>query len=329
MDSLKSVEGFAGIIANNIAMLDIFKNIKKISNFSTTVLLQGESGTGKELIAKAIHSNSPRAEQKFVAVNCGAIPENLIESELFGHKKGAFTDATKDKKGLFEEANGGTILLDEIGELPIHLQVKLLRVLQEGEIRAVGDENTIPVDVRVIAATLRDLENDICEGRFRDDLYYRLNVITIKVPPLRERKDDIPFLVKHFINSNNQRLGLKVLEIDEEALEYLVKHNWPGNIRELENCIERSMIMSEDNYIRTEQLPKTVLAEVGTENTESTPIEDDQLSIKMRVRLLEQDLIRKALSRTGGNRTHAAKLLEISHRTLLYKLKEYNIADEA
>lgn len=317
---------FSNIISKSPGMLEIFESIKKISEYKTTVLLYGESGTGKELIARAIHHNSPRRNKRFVAINCGAIPENLLESELFGHKRGSFTDATRDKKGLFEEADGGTILLDEVGELPLHLQVNLLRVLQENEIRPVGDSRIIPINVRVIAATLRDLEEDVLEGRFRDDLFYRLNVITLKIPPLKERKEDIPLLVNYFIKRNQEKLGLPVYGINKDAIAALMEHEWPGNIRELENCIERAMILTEGNEITLTSLPRTVKKSAQDNSVLSLPV--DELSIKKLSRSLEESLIKRALEKTGGNRTHAAKLLEISHRTLLYKLKEYNLVNE-
>ncbi len=318
---------FSNIIAKSPAMLEIYETIKKIADYKTTILIYGESGTGKELVARAVHHNSIRRHKRFVAINCGAIPENLLESELFGHKRGSFTDALRDKKGLFEEAEGGTILLDEIGELPLHLQVKILRVLQENEIRPVGDTRIVPINVRVIAATLRDLETDVLEGRFRDDLFYRLNVITLRIPPLRERKEDIPLLVNHFIKRNQERLGLPVYGIAKEAMAALLEHDWPGNIRELENSVERAMILTEGEEITLSSLPKNVRREQsGSLKNISFP--DDELSIKTLSRRLEETLIRRALEKTRGNRTHAAKLLEISHRTLLYKLKEYCITDD-
>jgi two-component system response regulator AtoC len=316
---------FSNIVARSPEMLEIFETIKKVADYKTTIMLYGESGTGKELVAKAIHYNSQRRNKRFIAINCGAIPENLLESELFGHKKGAFTDALRDKKGLFEEAEGGTILLDEIGELPLHLQVKLLRVIQENEIRPVGDSRIISTDVRIIAATLRDLESDVLDGRFRDDLYYRLNVISVRIPPLRERKEDIPVLVSHFIKKHQEKLGLTVYGISKEALATLLDHDWPGNIRELENCVERAMILTEGDEITLASLPKSVKSTPNAGPALAT--DSDELSIKVHSRTLEEALIRRALERTGGNRTHAAKLLEISHRTLLYKLKEYNLAD--
>ncbi|MCB0346335.1 MAG: sigma-54-dependent Fis family transcriptional regulator, partial [Bdellovibrionales bacterium] len=256
-DQVRKRYSFSNIIADSPSMAGIFETIKKIADYKTTILIVGESGTGKELIARAIHQNSTRRSKKFVAINCGAIPENLLESELFGHRKGAFTDATRDKKGLFEEADGGTILLDEIGELPLHLQVKLLRVLQEGQIRPVGGSDVISIDVRVIAATLRDLEQDVIDGRFRDDLYYRLNVVSIQVPPLRDRKEDIPILVHHFLQKHQAKLQLPVDRIDDSALKLLMNYSWKGNVRELENAIERAMILTEGDSITASSLPKS------------------------------------------------------------------------
>ncbi len=318
---------FSNIVAQSESMAEIFEMIKKIADYKTTVMIYGESGTGKELIAQAIHYNSNRRNKRFVAINCGAVPENLLESEFFGHKRGSFTDATRDKKGLFQEADGGTILLDEVGDLPLHLQVKLLRVLQEGEIRPVGDEQLIPIDVRVIAATLRDLEQEVIDGKFRDDLFYRLNVVTIRIPPLRERKEDIPLLVDFFMKKNQEKLGLTVHEVSKDAMNALLDHEWPGNVRELENCIERAMILTEEEKITVQSLPKTIKGGAATVSPFVTIAVDD-LSIKTHTKALEKYLIAKALEKTRGNRTHAARLLEISHRTLLYKLKDYNMSDD-
>lgn len=317
---------FQNIIAASGAMLSVLETVKKIADYKTTVMIHGESGTGKELVARAVHFNSSRKNKPFVAINCGAIPENLLESELFGHKRGAFTDATRDKKGLFEEAQGGTLLLDEIGELPLHLQVKLLRVLQENEIRPVGDSRVIKIDVRIIAATLRDLEQDVLAGRFRDDLFYRLNVITLKIPALRERREDIPVLLDHFIAKHREKLGINVTSVSKEALAALMEYNWPGNIRELENCIERAMILADGTEISLSNLPPSVHRREVQQ--ESFSLEEKNLSIKYHSRKLEETLIRRALEKTGGNRTRAAKLLEISHRTLLYKLKEFGLASD-
>lgn len=315
---------FSNFISQSPEMKRIFDTVKRLANFNTTILITGESGTGKELLAKAIHHNSPRRDKPFVAINCGAIPANLVESELFGHRKGSFTDAIRDKRGLFEEAHGGTIFLDEVGELPLNLQVKLLRVLQEQQIRRVGDEQNIDVDVRVLAATLRDLEADVKVGRFRDDLFYRLNVVSIKIPALRERPEDIPVLVEHFLSKLNRKLGISIADVESDALRLLMRYRWRGNVRELENCIERAMVLADGDYITCGALPDhvrdgaaAVVAHPGTKE------ESDNLSIKERTRSLEIDLIQRALRQTGGNRTRAAKILEISHRALLYKLKEY------
>jgi two-component system response regulator AtoC len=294
----------------------------------------GESGTGKELVARAIHRCSPRRDEPFIAVNCGAIPAPLLESELFGHRKGAFTDANRDRRGLFEEANGGTLFLDEIGELPLALQVKLLRVLQEEEIRRLGDTQDVSIDVRIVAATARDLAAEVARGNFREDLYYRLNVVALHLPALRERREDIPLLVTHFVERMNARMGLAIVGALPEAMRLLVEYDWPGNVRELENTIERAMVLTESAHLEVDGLPDKVRG--LTRNPRKTAAEghesvvpggdDGDLSIKRASRRAEEDLIRRALARTGGNRTRAAELLEISHRALLYKIKEYGIA---
>ncbi len=316
--------GLGKMVARSAGMEEIFKTIRKIAEYKTTILIQGESGTGKELVARAIHEQSPRANQAFVPVNCGAIPENLLESELFGHVKGAFTDASRDKKGLFAEADGGSLFLDEIGELPVNLQVKLLRALQEEEIRRVGDTRGSRIDVRVIAATVRDLAADVQAGRFREDLYYRLNVLPLVIPPLRERLEDVPPLVEHFIARNNTRLGLEIKGISPEALKLLMDFSWPGNVRELENTIEHAMVLSESDEIGVEGLPAKVRE---SKDRIRMTLLSGELSIKKTTRIIEEELIRRALKQTGGNRTNASKILEISHRALLYKIKEYGITD--
>lgn len=324
---LEGETAFEHIIAASPAMQDIFTTIEKVAQFSTTVLIQGESGTGKELIARAIHARSARKNKPFVALNCGAIPENLLESELFGHRKGSFTDATKDKPGLFEEADGGTILLDEVGELATHLQVKLLRVLQEKCIHPIGAAEPIPVDLRILAATLRDLEADVEEGRFRDDLYYRLNVVPIVVPALRQRPEDVAVLIQHFLVAHRSKLGLQVFAVSEEVQQALCSYPWPGNVRELENTLERAMILCSGETIELENLPKRIAENTNPSDSQDLLIDTkiETLSIKTHTKKLETFLIRKALEETKGNRTHAAKLLDISHRTLLYKLKEYDL----
>jgi two-component system response regulator AtoC len=295
--------------------------IKQIGATRSTALILGESGTGKELVARAIHEASPRRGRRFVAVNCAAIPAALLESELFGHARGAFTDAIRDRAGLFEEASGGTLLLDEVGELPLPLQAKLLRVLQEGELRRVGDATPIQVDVRLIAATLRDLAEEVAAGRFREDLYYRLNVLPVRIPPLRERTEDIPQLARYFAERHAARHGLGDVALPDAVIEALAAQPWPGNVRELENVIERALVLAEG--------PEIDLAYLSTVMTMKAPVTNghaDELSIKKATRDLEQELIRRALGVTQGNRTNAAKLLEISHRALLYKMKEYGIS---
>jgi two-component system response regulator AtoC len=307
------------IVAKSEAMRKIFDLIKKVARYKSSVLISGESGTGKELVARAIHYNSDRKDKPLISINCGAIPENLLESELFGHVKGAFTDAVRTKKGLFEIAHQGTMFLDEVGELPQSLQVKLLRVLQDGEIRRVGDTASFQVDVSLIAATARDLESEVKHGRFREDLYYRLNVLPIHLPPLRERKEDIPSLIEHFIALYNKKLGLRIKGTVKETMERFLQYSWPGNVRELENIIERGMILAEKDTIGLEALPIYV-----QEGSQSTPVSSG-LSIKKGAREMEITLIKEALHKTGGNRLQAARILEISHKTLLYKLKEYGL----
>jgi two-component system response regulator AtoC len=311
-----------GIVARSDPMQRVFRTLRKVADYKTTVLLTGESGTGKELVAKALHFNSVRRDRAFIPVNCGAIPENLLESELFGHVRGAFTGADRARKGLFEEADGGTLFLDEIGELPLTLQVKLLRVLQEGEIRRVGESQSTPVDVRVVAATVRDLRAEVDAGRFREDLFYRLNVLPIHLPPLREREGDVPLLVEHFVARFNARLGTRVQGVDAAAAKVLVQYPWPGNVRELENAIERAMVLADAERLAVEDLPQRI-----RESTDRirTTLASDELSIKKTTRIIEEELIRRALTKTGGNRTRAAELLEISHRALLYKIKEYAV----
>jgi two-component system response regulator AtoC len=304
-------------------MRALFRTIEKVAEHKTTVLLVGESGTGKELVARALHARSPRAQKPFVAVNCGAIPAGLLESELFGHKRGAFTDATSDKRGLFEEAHGGTLFLDEIGELPLPLQVKLLRALQEGSVRRLGDTRDVQVDVRVVAATLRDLALEVKEGRFREDLYYRLEVLTLVVPPLRDRREDLPLLVEHFLAKTNARLGTKVRGVDPRAMRLLLDYPWPGNVRELENLIERAVVLAEGDLLGEQDLPDRLRA---AHDPIAQTLAAGEISIKKTTRVVEETLIRRALERTRGNRTAAARLLEISHRALLYKLKDYGIS---
>ena len=323
-DEIRKEHRFDDILAKSQKMLDIFRTITKIAEYKTTVLVAGESGVGKELVARAIHQRSTRRGGPFVAVNCGAIPENLLESELFGHKKGAFTDAVQDRRGLFEEADGGSLFLDEIGELPLALQVKLLRVLEEEKIRRVGDVRDIKIDVRIITATHRDLLAETKAGRFREDLFYRLNVLPILVPPLRDRREDIPLLIDHFVARNNVRLGTSIRGLDTESRRLLFEYPWPGNVRELENTIERAMVLAEGDQIVAQDLPERLRE---ARDPVQTQLASGELSVKKTMRIVEEILIRRALQRTKGNRTRAAEVLEISHRALLYKIKDYQITD--
>jgi len=311
----------SGIVGRSEPLLQLLAVARKVARHPTTVLVTGESGTGKELVARLVHRSSPRADAPFVAVNCGAIPEALLESELFGHAKGAFTGATAERRGLFEEAHGGTLFLDEIGELPPALQVKLLRALQEGEVRRVGDNASRAVDVRVIAATSRDLEAEVAAGRFRSDLYYRINVVRLHLPPLRERRADVAELATHFVAACNRRFNTSVRAIAPAAMRLLMEYPWPGNVRELENAIERAVVLAEGPELGVDQLP----AALRTPAAAPLPPADADLSVKRQTERLERDLIRRALERTSGNRTRAAQLLELSHRALLYKIKEFGL----
>jgi two-component system, NtrC family, response regulator AtoC len=322
-DEIRKEHRFEDILAKSGKMQDIFRTITKISEYKTTVLITGESGAGKELVARAIHRRSKR-NGPFVAVNCGAIPENLLESELFGHKKGAFTDAIQDRRGLFEEATGGTLFLDEIGELPLALQVKLLRVLEDEKIRRLGETRDLQVDVRIVTATHRDLPAETKAGRFREDLFYRLNVLPIHCPPLRDRREDIPLLIDHFLARNNARLGTSIRGLDTEARRLLYEYAWPGNVRELENTIERAMVLTEGDTITAQDLPERVRE---ARDPVQMQLASGELSVKKTMRIIEEILIRRALQKTKGNRTRAAEILEISHRALLYKIKDYLIGD--
>lgn len=312
---------FADIISRAPRMQELFGLIRKLCEVKTTVLVQGESGTGKELIARALHFTGSRCHAPFVAVNCGAIPENLLESELFGHVKGAFTDAASDKAGLFEQADGGTLFLDEIGEMPLSLQVKLLRVIQDEEIKRVGGTTAKKVNVRVVSATAKRLDEEVAAGHFREDLFFRLNVFTISLPSLRERVEDIPLLVDHFLVRFSRQFHKEVTEVSPGALQAMVRYPWPGNVRELENVLERGMILCEEPTLDLHCLPERIAA--GSAGGSALHLSYDNLSIKQAGEAMERELISRALEKTGGNRTHAARLLEISHRALLYKLKEY------
>lgn len=313
---------FDRMVGQSKAMQAVFELAKKVARHNTTVLITGESGTGKELIARGIHLYSERADGRLVPVNCGGIPENLLESEMFGYKKGAFTGADRDKAGLFEAAEGGTLFLDEIGELPLSLQVKLLRVLQESEVRPVGDPKTHKVDVRVITATAKNLEAEMQKGAFREDLFYRLNVMQIHLPSLRERPEDIPSLCQLFIERFNGELKKNITAITPAAMSLIMNHPWPGNVRELENVIQRAVVLAEQDVLLPEHLPGSIVT--GLENGHLDTLFEG-FSLKEAQRSLEKKLIVKALTETGGNRTRAARLLEISHPSLLSKLKAYGI----
>jgi two-component system response regulator AtoC len=315
------------------AMEDVVSMVEKVKDYDTTALVTGESGTGKELVARKLHYGGMRKDSPFVAINCGAIPETLLESELFGHRKGAFTEAKSDRAGLIEKANGGTLFLDEIGELPLMLQTKLLRFLQEGELRRLGDTEVRKVNVRIVAATARDLEQEIQAGSFREDLYYRLNVIRIHVSPLRERKEDIPLLAQHFLAVYCRKFRKGEMRFSPEAVETLKGHDWRGNVRELENMIERCVLLGGEGEVSRDQLVSIweggVAGEKGADRSPRViirvPVSVVDPDLKTAVKEMERQMIRLALERTGGSRPKAAELLGISHPALLYKAKEYGI----
>ena len=315
---------FASMIAGSRAMRAVTDTAARVAQGDTTVLLEGESGTGKELLAKAIHFHSPRARAPFVTINCGAIPENLLESELFGHRRGSFTGAVNDRKGKFEVANHGTIFLDEIGELPHLLQVKILRVLQEREIDKVGETRSIKVDARVIAATNRDLEKMIADGGFREDLYYRLAVVSILVPPLRERADDIPFLVDHFLYKHAERLGRIRPTIDKAVYSAFNLYCWPGNIRELENVIERALVLDKDGHLGLDDLPDRLQVREHRISTLRMELPDEGISLEG----VERELLLAALQKHNWNQTRAAAYLNITRSTLLYRMQKFALERE-
>jgi two-component system response regulator AtoC len=321
--AIRKEDQFLDIIGKSPAMRSVFKLVEKVADYTTTVLITGESGTGKEMVAKSIHYSGNRSKHRMVSVNCGGIPENLLESELFGYKKGAFTGASQDKAGLIQDAHLGTLFLDEIGELPLPLQVKLLRVLQESELRPIGANQVLKIDTRVIAATSKDLEKEVQTGAFRQDLFYRLNVLNIKLPPLRDRSEDIPLLCEHFCGIFNQKLQKNIKAFSPGALACLLKYPWPGNVRELENVVERTMVLAEDETLGPGHLPERVrlAGDLG-------PMAESAAghSLKVAQRLLEKKMIARALRETKGNRSQAARLLEISHPCLLSKIKTHEIS---
>ncbi|SRR5579875_3464202 len=322
---LETKYGLGNIIGRSPTILKVFDLIKRVSELKVNILVTGESGTGKELVARAIHYTGIRQQGPFVPVNCGAIPETLMESELFGYRRGAFTGATRDKKGLFEEADGGTIFLDEIADLPIHLQVKLLRVLEDKTVRPLGSTEPVPIDVRVIAATNKNLEEEVTRGRFREDLFYRLNVIKIVLPPLRERREDISPLALHFIDKYSREMEKDIRGISPKALEVLESYHYPGNVRELENIIARCVALETSNVIRRETLPQPV-GEVNSIDIESSL--SSTASLDSLLNDIEKKMIEKSLRSTDGNKTEAAKLLGITLRSLRYRLAKHGLSDE-
>lgn len=314
---------FDEIVTRSPAMEEALEMATRVARYPSPVLITGESGTGKELVARLIHRESDRADRNFVPLNCGAIPENLLEAELFGYMRGAFTGADRERAGLFEEATGGTLFLDEIGEMPPLLQVKLLRALQEGEVRRLGENRAREVDVRIIAATNKDLEDEIRAGRFRQDLYYRIAVVPIHLVPLRHRREEIPLLARHFVEIHNDRLHLEIEGIEADALRLLSDYGWPGNVRELENTIERAMVLATGPKLTVDDLPPHITSPVPA--VDSPELSMDELSVKKHSAALEKRLIIRALERTRGNKTKAAELLELSSRALLYKMRDYNL----
>ncbi len=326
--------GQFGMVGQSPALAEVFDTIRKVAASPSTILVTGESGTGKELIARALHEESARHARAFIKINCAAIPRDLIESELFGYEKGAFTGAVTSKPGRFELAHEGTLFLDEIGLIPPEMQAKLLRALQESEFERVGGIDSIRVDVRLVAATNADMEAEVAAGRFREDLFYRLNVVPLRLPPLRERREDIPLLVDHFLGKYRERLGKDVQRLSREALQILVDHDWPGNIRELENVLERAVLFSESDTLETEQLPP----KLRTPGPSSSQKEDKQSRpavgplkaiVKRHTESLERDLVVRALEETGGNVTQAARRLEISRKSLQNKMRDHGLREHA
>ena len=313
--------GFANIIGQSRRMQEIYQIIEAVAGTDSTVLIQGESGTGKELVANAIHFHSPRSTEKMITVNCSALTANLLESELFGHVRGAFTGAIKDKPGRFELANSGTLFLDEVGDMPLEIQPKLLRVLQEGEFERVGGTKTIQVDVRIIAATNRMLDQAVSEGTFRQDLFYRLNVIPIRMPLLRERMEDLPLLLEHFLEKLRQKTAREVRKVSKRALHAMMEYDWPGNVRELENAIEQGMIMAKNGTITWEDLPQAIRGDNGT-----GALPEEGRSLPEIVETYEKGLILDALETCGGNISQAAGALNIHRTTLHSKLRKFGIA---
>lgn len=323
--ALQSTHQFSNIVGRSEAMLAVFKLIETIAPTNSTILVTGESGTGKELVARAIHFNSLRRDRPFVALNCGALPETLLESELFGHLRGSFTGASANKKGLIEVADRGTIFLDEIGEMSPLMQVKLLRVLQERRFRRVGGTDEVTADIRVITATNQDLSRMVAEGKFREDLFYRINVIAVHLPPLRDRAEDIPLLAEHFLEKCSEQMGKVVARISGEALAYLEAYDWPGNIRELENVIERAVALEQTPTILSESLPAHILGRTPKNAPQPVPLPETGFDLEQHVQEVERDYIAQALRRAGGVQVKAAELLGMSFRSFRYYVKKYNL----
>ena len=325
----RTQHGLDKIVGVSPAMGAVFNLVRSVAGTASTVLISGESGTGKELVAKAIHALSPRKDAPFVSVNCAAVPENLLESELFGHMKGAFTDAHQNKKGLFEAAHRGTLFLDEVGETPLSMQVKLLRALQEKKIRRVGATEETEVDVRLVAATNRPLETLLREGKLREDLFYRLNVIPIHLPPLRARREDIPLLAESFLRRFSQEMGKNVVKISTEAMHRLSRHAWPGNVRELENVIERAVALETHEAVLAERLPEALLADGAgaLAPAAAAPAIGDGFNLDEHLRTIELDLVRKALEQEGWSRTEASRRLGVTPRSLRYLMRKHGLSD--
>jgi len=322
---LETQHRFENIIGKSGRILEVFDTIRKISDSPSTAMITGESGTGKELVARAIHFNSLRRDKPFVSVNCGAIPEGLMESELFGHVRGAFTGAVSNKIGLFSAGEGGTLFLDEITEIPPLLQVKLLRAIQTREIRRVGDTKDMKTDVRLIAASNRNLEDAVKDGILREDLYYRLNVIPIQLPPLRERREDIPLLVAHFLQKFGKDLGKEARGVAPEAMIVLERYHWPGNIRELENVLERAIVLGAGDMLGIESLPETLRRERPVKGMEAVELPEDGLDLEATLDTIERGYLQRALDRTGGVQTKAAELLKMTFRQFRYKLQKHSL----
>jgi transcriptional regulator with GAF, ATPase, and Fis domain len=325
LEKLKDEYRFNDIIGQSDKMKDVFRLVEKVADCDSTILITGETGTGKGLVARAVHKNSKRKNKPFIAINCGAIPENLLESELFGHVRGAFTGATTSKSGKFELADGGTIFLDEIGDMSPDLQVKVLKVLEEGEFEQVGGSKTIHVDVRIIAATHRDLAEEVQKGNFRDDLFYRLYVIPLDLPSLRERKSDIPFLVSYFMDNSNRNNNRKVDGITKEALDLMTHYSWPGNVRELKNMVERMVVLKAEGQITSKDLPAELKTTSRYEATGVIEISDEGICLNSAVTEFEKALILQSLEKTKWVKNKAAKLLQLNRTTLVEKIKRHQL----